>query len=287
MTLVNGSTAAVAALPPLQRPIMGGNSPQGPRALPPLRGGPATANAARSDVGVSGIALGAVRLAPLPHVAAGVTLAVSEAEEEAARRASMAEVVTTPVEEQEEEEDSPCAKCGNPSEFACARCNQQFYCSAVCQRADWSEHRVQCNKGRRRSSSKDTAAAAAAVAVAVSASQPAPITASTVAVDTPSQEAAHVATHPQPVPTEVTPKSVVDGQLLDGVTMGESAVDGQEVTDVTVESTVVDGQVVADAYAGETLADNSVVAEAENVEATASALEEADFTPREDATLDV
>ena len=37
-----------------------------------------------------------------------------------------------------------CAKCGAATKSKCSKCLQVYYCSAICQHAHWSEHRLQC-----------------------------------------------------------------------------------------------------------------------------------------------
>lgn len=42
-----------------------------------------------------------------------------------------------------------CKICKEPALFVCTECNQVFYCSEACQRADWPEHQRVCSPDRR------------------------------------------------------------------------------------------------------------------------------------------
>ena len=41
-----------------------------------------------------------------------------------------------------------CAKCGKKATLKCSRCDRRRYCSAACQKADWSTHKKACGIAR-------------------------------------------------------------------------------------------------------------------------------------------
>tara|TARA_R110002003_G_scaffold110_5_gene9295 strand:+ start:7427 stop:7861 length:435 start_codon:yes stop_codon:yes gene_type:complete len=41
--------------------------------------------------------------------------------------------------------ETPCALCNKPAALTCSRCRAATYCSAVCQKAHWREHKQTCN----------------------------------------------------------------------------------------------------------------------------------------------
>jgi hypothetical protein len=43
---------------------------------------------------------------------------------------------------------SCCASCKSPAKFACSACKLAKYCSADCQKAHWSRHKVECRAAR-------------------------------------------------------------------------------------------------------------------------------------------
>jgi hypothetical protein len=183
MTLVNGDDGGaaalsgpgrMAALPPLSRPPPGGmqsGGRTGPMLLPSLNHAPHGTSPGRIDLGGT---------ATLASVLPGITSSVDhedssvpagpgedvggDALDRAALRNEAAELDTNSNDNEDaESDDAPCHKCGQPSAFACARCNLQFYCSAVCQRADWGEHRAACKQVRRRNSKESAPVEAATV----------------------------------------------------------------------------------------------------------------------------
>jgi hypothetical protein len=48
---------------------------------------------------------------------------------------------------------SNCKVCGGPGKFRCSACNVTRYCSAICQKKDWKEHKLTCG-GKKKSAGK-------------------------------------------------------------------------------------------------------------------------------------